>query len=57
MSRCLEDACRIRKNPGILARIRSFSLNIMRANNEENIADALWRNALSLDRVMEYRYN
>ena len=32
-----EDACRVRKNPGILARIRSFAANIMRANNVANM--------------------
>ena len=52
----LEDASRIRINPGIFARARSFALNILRANGEENIADALWRNALDFDRPMAYRY-
>ncbi len=52
----LEDASRIRTNPGIFARARSFALNILRANGEQNIADALWRNALDLNRVLAYRY-
>jgi len=52
----LEDASRIRINPGIFARARSFALNILRANGEENIADALWRNALDFDRPMAYRF-
>jgi len=52
----LEDACRIRSNPGIFARMRSFALNILRANNEKNIADALWKNALSFKRIMAYHY-
>ncbi|MCP4238825.1 MAG: ISAs1 family transposase [Aestuariibacter sp.] len=52
----LEDASRIRANPGIFARARSFALNIMRANAEKNIADALWRNALDFNRVLNYRY-
>jgi predicted transposase YbfD/YdcC len=51
-----EDACRIRRNPGIFARARSFALNIMRANGEDNIANALWCNALDLNRVLEYHY-
>ncbi len=52
----LEDASRIRTNPGIFARTRSFALNILRANGEQNIADALWRNALDFTRVLDYRY-
>lgn len=52
----LEDASRIRINPGIFARMRSFALNILRANNENNIADALWKNALDLNRTIAYRY-
>jgi len=52
----LEDASRIRTNPGIFARARSFALNIMRANGEENIANALWCNGLDFDRVLAYRF-
>ena len=52
----LEDMSRIRVNPGIFARTRSFALNILRANGEQNIADALWRNALDFTRVLDYRY-
>ena len=51
-----EDASRIRTNPGIFARARSFALNIMRTNNEGNIADALWCNALDIKRVLAYRF-
>lgn len=53
----LEDASRIRVNPGVFARIRSFALNIMRANGEKNIADALWRNALNPQNILNYRYS
>jgi predicted transposase YbfD/YdcC len=52
----LEDASRIRTNPGIFARARSFALNILRANGEKNIADALWRNALEIKRPLAYRF-
>ncbi len=52
----LEDASRIRTNPGIFARARSFALNILRANGEKNIAGALWRNALNFNRPLEYRF-
>ena len=38
-----EDASRIRCNPGIFARLRSFAANILRANNVRNVADARWR--------------
>ncbi len=51
-----EDASRIRVNPGIFARARSFALNILRANGEKNIADALWRNALDFNRPIAYRF-
>jgi len=51
----LEAASRIRITPGIFARAPSFALNILRANGEQNIANALWRNALDLSRPMEYR--
>ncbi len=50
-----EDACRVRKNPGILARIRSFAANIMRANNVANMTDARYRNAIGgLDSLFRY---
>jgi predicted transposase YbfD/YdcC len=52
----LEDTSRIRTNPGIFARARSFALNILRANGEENIANALWCNALDLNRPLAYRF-
>ena len=52
----LEDASRIRTNPGIFARARSFALNILRANSETNIADALWCNAIDFNRLLKYRY-
>ncbi|MCP4185553.1 MAG: hypothetical protein GY761_19970 [Hyphomicrobiales bacterium] len=51
-----EDAGRGRTNPGVCARARSFALNILRANGEQNIADALWRNALDFNRPLKYRY-
>ena len=52
-----EDASRIRINPGIFARARSFALNILRTNGEKNIADALWNNALNFNRLLQYRYS
>ena len=41
-----EDASRIRTRPGVFARLRSFSLNILRFNKVRNIKAALFENAL-----------
>ena len=49
-----EDASRIRKNPGIMARLRSFGLNILRLNDVKNIAAALFENALDPLRIITY---
>jgi predicted transposase YbfD/YdcC len=49
-----EDKSRIRDNPGIMARARSFALNIMRKNGVTNVAKALWNGALSLDHILAY---
>lgn len=49
-----EDASRIRRNPGVFACLRHFALNLLRGNGERNISQVLWRNALSLDRVLNY---
>lgn len=51
-----EDASRVRKNPGILARIRSFAANILRANGAENMRDARYRLAIGgLEAVLRCR--
>ena len=49
-----EDASRVRKSPIILSILRSFALNILRLNKVNDIADALWRNAMNLNRVLAY---
>lgn len=49
-----EDASRIRRNPGIFARLRSFTLNILRKNQITNISEALYDNALCLDNLHAY---
>ena len=49
-----EDASRIRRNPGIVARLRSFTLNILRKNNITNVSEALYDNALCLDNLRTY---
>ena len=51
-----EDACRIRTNPGIFARARRSALNILRANHENNIANARQYNALDIKRVPQYHF-
>ena len=49
-----EDASRIRRRPGVFARLRSFALNILRANGVTNVSEAVYVNALSLDRLLAY---
>jgi hypothetical protein len=44
-----EDASRIRKNPDIAARLRSFAYNLLRAGGCDNIKNARWRAALDLN--------
>jgi hypothetical protein len=50
-----EDDSRIRTRPGVFARLRSFALNILRANGVTNISEAIYVNALSLDRLLAYK--
>ena len=38
-----EDASRIRRNPGIFARLRSFATNILRFNGIHNVSDGRHR--------------
>ena len=52
---CHEDRSRIRDNPGIMARARSFALNIIRHNGVTNVARALWSGALNLDHILAYK--
>jgi hypothetical protein len=47
-----EDDSRIRRQPGRFACLRSFALNILRANGIVNVRQALYRNALSLDHLL-----
>ena len=49
-----EDDSRIRRRPGIFARLRSFALNVLRANGVTNVSEAVYVNALSLDRLLAY---
>jgi predicted transposase YbfD/YdcC len=52
---CDEDRSRIRDNPGVMARARSFALNILRYNGITNVAQALWNGALKLDTILAYK--
>ncbi len=49
-----EDKSRIRTNPHIFAKLRSFALNILRKNNVENISLELFDNCMNLDNVLNY---
>ncbi|MBI1879861.1 MAG: ISAs1 family transposase [Chloroflexi bacterium] len=49
-----EDKSRIRINPHIFAKLRSFALNILRKNKIENVSLALFENGLNLDNVLNY---
>jgi hypothetical protein len=49
-----EDDSRIRRKPGIFARLRSFALDILRAGGVGNVSEAVYVNALSLDQLLAY---
>lgn len=49
-----EDQSRIRVNPHIFAKLRSFALNILRANQVSNVRLELFKNCMSLNRVLNY---
>lgn len=49
-----EDSSRIRVNPHIFAKLRSFALNILRANHVENVSTELFDNCMDLRRVFNY---
>ena len=49
-----EDKSRIRTNPHIFAKLRSFALNIFRANNVENVSLELFNNCMNIDNILNY---
>ena len=52
-----EDASRIRRNPGIFARIRSFAYNILRFNQSDTIAQDRYAAALGgLEALSDMNY-
>ena len=40
--------------PGVFAHLRSFAPNVLRANGVTNVSEAVYVNALSLDRLLAY---
>jgi predicted transposase YbfD/YdcC len=50
-----EDACRIRRHPGLFAVLRSFALNLLRFNGIQNVSQALYDNALDFNRFLAYQ--
>ena len=49
-----EDKSRIRTNPHIFAKLRSFALNILRKNKVANVSLELFENTMNLDKVLNY---
>lgn len=49
-----EDFSRIRTNPENVATLRSFALNLLRINHETNISQALYKNVLNIQRILNY---
>lgn len=50
-----EDENKTKSNAGILARMRSLALNILRLNKVESIKRTLYKNSLSLDFLKKYK--
>lgn len=48
-----EDASRIRKNPHIVARLRSFAYNLIRASGADNIQNTRYRAALDVEAAIK----
>ncbi len=49
-----EDKSRIRTNPHIFARLRSFAINILRKNNVRNVSMELFRNCMNINNLLNY---
>jgi len=47
-----EDASRIRRNPDIVARMRSFAYNLLRAGRCDNIKNARWRAGIDIETLL-----
>ena len=51
-----EDASRIRNNPSIFAKLRSFALNVMRSNKVQNIRTELYTNCCNIRNLFDYKF-
>jgi len=51
-----EDDCKVSFGAGNLSKLRSFVLNILRANGVKNIKNELFRNGVNLDRILNYKF-
>ena len=49
-----EDQSRIRTNPHLFAKLRSFALNSIRANKVQNVSLELFNNCRNLDNILNY---
>lgn len=49
-----EDRSRIRRNPHIFAKLRSFALNILRKNKVKNVSQEFFRNCMDINRLFDY---
>ncbi|MDM8544567.1 ISAs1 family transposase [Desulfococcaceae bacterium HSG9] len=49
-----EDESRIRTNPHIFEKLRSFAINIFRKNNVKNVSLELFNNCMKLNNVLNY---
>jgi predicted transposase YbfD/YdcC len=49
-----EDKSRIRTNPHIFAKLRSFALNILRKNDVKNVSEELFGNCMNIENVLDY---
>lgn len=50
-----EDRNKSKNNPGMLARMRSFTLNILRNNNKQHIRQTLYENSINIERLMNMK--
>ena len=51
-----EDRSRIRCNPQIFAKLRSFALNILRKNKVKNVSRELFKNCMDINLLFDYRH-
>lgn len=50
----LEDKSRIRVNPHMIAKLRSFALNLLRKNEVENVSLELFDNCMDFQNILNY---